>query len=183
MLAVDELIRAQEDTDQPGAVFRALDRVLAEEPGHILFTVLVQGTTLGSLIRRLHVDSTAQLPDGHLDATMARVVVNEAGLAALERLVTPESGALRHPRLVDEYRRRVRATSRDRDEREALGAEKAEHFAAALLAVRTGRSALIGLHRENRIHSSVLRTLEAEIDLEELHLKRLAGLATAHGAA
>ncbi len=163
--------------------FPGRDAILVAAFVVILFTVLVQGTTLGSLIRRLRVDSTAHLPDGHLDATMARVVVNEAGLAALERLVTPESGALRHPRLVDEYRRRVRATSRDRDEREALGAEKAEHFAAALLAVRTGRSALIGLHRENRIHSSVLRTLEAEIDLEELHLKRLAGLATAHGAA
>jgi len=29
----------------------------------------------------------------------------------------------------------------------------------------------------------VLRTLEGEIDLEELHLKRLAGAPAAHGAA
>lgn len=41
MLAVDEMIRAQADVDQPGATFRTLDRVLAADPGHILFTVLV----------------------------------------------------------------------------------------------------------------------------------------------
>jgi CPA1 family monovalent cation:H+ antiporter len=64
-----------------------------------------------------------------------------------------------------------------------MDAEKTEHFAAALLAVRSGRSALIGLHRENRIHSSVLRALEGEIDLEELHLKRLAGQTLGHAAA
>ena len=103
------------------------------------------------------------------------------GSPRLEGLVSPETGALQHPRLVEEYRRRVRATSRDRDERAALEAEKTEHFAAALLAVRSGRSALIALHRENRIHSSVLRQLETEIDLEELHLKRLAGTAPAQG--
>jgi monovalent cation/hydrogen antiporter len=161
--------------------FPGRDAILIAAFAVILFTVLVQGTTLGPLIRRLHLDPAAPLPDGHLDAAMARVVVNEAGLAALEGLVFSETGTLRHPRLVEEYRRRVRASSRDRDERAALEAEKIEHFAAALLAVRSGRSALIGLHRENRIHSSVLRQLETEIDLEELHLKRLAGTAPAHG--
>lgn len=161
--------------------FPGRDAILVAAFVVILFTVLVQGTTLGPLIRRLRLDPVAHLPDGHLDAPMARVVVNEAGLAALEGLVFPETGALQHPRLVEEYRHRVRASSRDRDERTALEAEKNEHFAAALLAVRSGRSALIDLHRQNRVHSSVLRQLETEIDLEELHLKRLAGTAPAHG--
>jgi CPA1 family monovalent cation:H+ antiporter len=161
--------------------FPGRDAILVAAFAVILFTVLVQGTTLGPLIRSLRLDPAAHLPDGHLDAPMARVVVNEAGLAALEGLVFPETGALQHPRLVEEYRRRVRASSRDRDERTALEAEKTEHFAAALLAVRSGRSALIDLHRQDRIHSSVLRQLETEIDLEELHLKRLAGTAPAHG--
>ncbi|SFT06861.1 Na+/H+ antiporter [Methylobacterium sp. yr668] len=161
--------------------FPGRDAILVAAFAVILFTVLVQGTTLGPLIRSLRLDPAAHLPEGHLDAPMARVVVNEAGLAALQGLVFAETGALKHPRLVEEYRRRVRAASRDRDERAALEAEKTEHFAAALLAVRSGRSALIDLHRQNRIHSSVLRQLETEIDLEELHLKRLAGTAPAHG--
>ena len=41
MLPVEGLIAAQAETDQPGAVFRALDRALATQPGHILFTVLL----------------------------------------------------------------------------------------------------------------------------------------------
>ncbi|CAA2160741.1 Sodium, potassium, lithium and rubidium/H(+) antiporter [Methylobacterium brachiatum] len=163
--------------------FPGRDPILVAAFAVILFTVLIQGTTLGPLIRRLRLDPHQSLPEGHLDAAMARVVMNQAGLAALERLVSPGSGALQHPRLVEDYRRRVRASSRDRDERGALAAEKTEHFAAALLAVRSGRSALITLHRDNRIHSSVLRALEGEIDLEELYLKRLAGEAPAHGAA
>lgn len=34
---------------------------------------------------------------------------------------------------------------------------------------------LIRLHRDHRIHVSVPRTLESELDLEELRLKRLIG--------
>jgi hypothetical protein len=41
MQAVEALIEAQADADQPGAVFRALDRAFAADPGHILFTVLL----------------------------------------------------------------------------------------------------------------------------------------------
>lgn len=41
MHAVEDLIRAQAERDQPAAVFRALDQALAAEPGHILFTVLL----------------------------------------------------------------------------------------------------------------------------------------------
>ncbi len=114
----------------------------------ILFTVLVQGTTLGPLIRRLALDAKTRLPDGHLDANMARVAVNEAGLASLETMLEPETGTHRHPVLVEQYRRRVWATSRLRDDRSVAEVERDAHMTAALGAIRAGRSALIGLHRE-----------------------------------
>jgi hypothetical protein len=41
MESADLVVAAQAEPDQPGAVFRALDRALATEPGHILFTVLL----------------------------------------------------------------------------------------------------------------------------------------------
>ena len=41
MPAADDIIAAHADPDQPGATFRALDRALADTPGHILFTILV----------------------------------------------------------------------------------------------------------------------------------------------
>lgn len=161
--------------------FPGRDPILLAAFAVILFTVLVQGTTLGPLIRRLHLDGSTALPDGHLDATMARVVVNEAGLSALETLRVPETGAQRHPVLVEQYRRRVWATSQLRDERPAAEVERDAHFVAALGAVQAERAALIGLHRQGRVHSSVLRTIEAELDLEELHLRRVAGEPAGHG--
>lgn len=161
--------------------FPGRDPILLAAFAVILFTVLVQGTTLGPLIRRLRLDSGTGLPDGHLDASMARVAVNEAGLSVLETLLVPETGAQRHPVLVEQYRRRVWATSRLRDARPAAEVERDAHFVAALGAVGAGRAALIALHREGRIHSSVLRTIEAELDLEELHLRRLAGEQAGHG--
>ena len=161
--------------------FPGRDPILLAAFAVILFTVLVQGTTLGPLIRRLRLDARTSLPDGHLDASMARVAVNEAGLASLESLRAPGTGEHRHPRLVDQYRRRVWATSRLRDERPVAEVERDAHMEAALGAVRAGRAALAGLHREGRIHGSVLRTIEAELDLEELHLRRLSGEAAGHG--
>jgi hypothetical protein len=41
----DQVLKAHTDPDQPGATFRAIDAVLAEAPGHILFTVLVHHPT------------------------------------------------------------------------------------------------------------------------------------------
>jgi hypothetical protein len=45
MHAAEALIAAQADADQPGAMFRALDRAFATDPGHILFTVLLHHPT------------------------------------------------------------------------------------------------------------------------------------------
>ncbi len=41
MTAIDRLIAAHRDPDQPQATFRALDAALAEAPGTILFTILI----------------------------------------------------------------------------------------------------------------------------------------------
>ncbi|WP_071000375.1 Na+/H+ antiporter [Methylobacterium sp. C1] len=157
-------------TDFPGH-----DPILVASFAVILFTVLVQGTTLGPLIRAFRLDPPGEPSDGQLDEPMARVVMNQAGLAALEGMSDEGSDLARHTRLLEEYRHRVRATTRVRDERGAVDAERAAHFAAALAAVRAGRDALIALHRENRIHASVLRTLEIELDQEQIRLEHLDG--------
>jgi hypothetical protein len=39
--ALDDVILAHAAPDQPSATFRALDKALAAQPGHILFTILV----------------------------------------------------------------------------------------------------------------------------------------------
>jgi GAF domain-containing protein len=43
---IDTILAAHADADQPGATFRAIDAALAQEPGHILFTILVHHPAL-----------------------------------------------------------------------------------------------------------------------------------------
>ena len=45
---------------------------------------------------------------------------------------------------------------------------------ASLRAVASARDELIRLHRARRVHDTVLRTIEGELDLEELRLMRAA---------
>jgi len=42
----DAILAAHADREQPDATFRAIDAALAQEPGHILFTVLVHHAAL-----------------------------------------------------------------------------------------------------------------------------------------
>lgn len=57
-----------------------------------------------------------------------------------------------------------------------MSAERRDHFAAALEAVRNGRVELIRLRDDKQIHDSVLHNIETELDLEELRLRRLAAI-------
>jgi hypothetical protein len=43
---IEAILTAHADLEQPGTTFRAIDAVLASEPGHILFTVLVHHPAL-----------------------------------------------------------------------------------------------------------------------------------------
>ena len=140
----------------------------------ILVTVLVQGMTLGPLIKALKLPPETGPIRDTLGEAHARAMVSEAALKALEALTVAETGQLEHPRLVEEYRVRVRATARARDEGEALVSERQKHFSAALHAVSHARAELIKLHRSGRIHDSVLHSIETDLDLEELRLRRYA---------
>ena len=141
----------------------------------ILFTVLVQGTTLAPLIVALKLTRNPAGEGALMNVNETRIAVTEAGLAALEVILVAETGEIMHPRLIDMYQRKIRAMSRLRDEgREAIETERTDHFAAALGALTTSRATLIRLHRERKIHDSVLRTIEGELDLEELRLMRAA---------
>ena len=153
--------------------FPGRDAILFASFVVILFTVLVQGVTLGPLIKLLGVTAQPQADADILDLNAARIAVAEAALVSLEA-ITAETGEAMHPRLIDGYRRRIRAMSRLRDEGETLEMERSDHFVAALGAVASGRGALIRLHRERKIHDTVLRAIEGELDLEELRLMRAA---------
>ena len=155
--------------------FPGRDAILFASFVVILFTVLVQGTTLGPLILAMGLTRRASAEGTFLNANEARIAVHEAGLASLQAILVAESGDVMHPRLIDMYQRKIRAMSRLRDEGlEAIETERTDHFAAAIGALTKSRDALITLHRERKIHDSVLRAIEGELDLEELRLMRAA---------
>ena len=155
--------------------FPGRDKVLLATFGVILATVLVQGITLGPLIKALKLDADMMI-DVPIDEARARLAVAGASLRAIEAIEGVEPGAILHPQLVEEYRSRVSAVTRLTVEGEVFAQVGRDHFSAALVAVAAGRAELIRLHRDSQIHATTLDVLEQDLDLEELRLMRMATL-------
>ncbi|WP_043838780.1 Na+/H+ antiporter [Muricoccus aerilatus] len=133
----------------------------------ILVTVLIQGTTLGLVIRLagLQEDERSKPP---LDLTAAEAILAKAQFTEVERMAYSPDGSLLHPRLLDSYRRRMTVSTEfsgsegDRDQ------EIAAHYGIILAAVAAGRAELVRLHRTHQIDDETLHDLERDLDLEEL---------------
>ena len=144
------------------------DLILAAAFAVILVTVMVQGTTIGPLIRLLRLqaveaESGRQLGHEHAMARMAA-----AQFAVVERLSQQPDGSQKHPRLLEQYGYRARLTERYSSEAGARAAARKEHFEVVLAAIAAGRAEIVRLHRSGMIHDEVLRTLESDLDLQEL---------------
>ncbi|PZQ65100.1 MAG: Na+/H+ antiporter [Phenylobacterium zucineum] len=131
----------------------------------ILITVVVQGSSLGWLIRL--VEPRDLDPPAQMDLASAEAAIARAKRVAVEANAYGPDGELKHPRLLEEYRKRDAATERYAREVEALMPGIREHFDVILTAVAAGRAELIRLHREGLIEDEVLHDLERDLDLEE----------------
>ena len=145
----------------------------------ILVTVLGQGATLGPLIRAMQLPRSG-LPIGSDGTPMlseidARVRVADAQLAAVQALAHDETGAVLHPRLLEQYEYRQAVIRRVQESAGGIPGARAAHFDLIVAAVAAGRAELLRLHRSGAIHDSVLRTLESELDFEELGARRRRG--------
>ncbi len=139
----------------------------------ILGTVVVQGPTLGPLIRWLAVAGDAPEADAAGEFA-ARAAMAAASLLVIEASLTdPLMGGVALD-VAPEYRKRAEALGRSaigaaaRAERQALLSLRLDASAAA-------RAELLRLHRAGDIHESVLRRLEHELDLEDLRIRRQRG--------
>jgi Na+/H+ antiporter len=156
--------------------FPGRDFILATTFAVILVTVLVQGATLGPLIRALRLGGfsvrtgTNMLPEDQARAQMAA-----AQLAEVERRSIQEDKTHRHPRLVEQYGYRARATARFSEAAGELIEHRREHFTVVLAAISAGRAEILRLHRTGTIHDSVLHALEHDLDLEEMTALRYLG--------
>ena len=133
----------------------------------ILVTVLVQGTTLGLVIRLagLREDERSKPP---LDLFGAEAAMLKAQFAEVERTAYSPDGSLLHPRLLDSYRRRATLSAESLGSPEDRDRNIAAHYDVILAAVAAGRAELVRLHRARQIDDETLHDLERDLDLEEL---------------
>jgi CPA1 family monovalent cation:H+ antiporter len=133
----------------------------------ILVTVLVQGTSLGWLIRRaMPAEDPASLPP--LDLQAAEKAMFQAQLAAVQREAHDADGQLVHPQLLRRYQARATAGETFDGTAEERTAAIHGHFNVIISAVEAGRAELVRLHRAGSIDDETLHDLEHDLDLEEL---------------
>ncbi|WP_442678593.1 Na+/H+ antiporter [Sphingomonas sp. ASY06-1R] len=149
------------------ANFPQRDFMLLAAFGVILVTVLVQGSTLGILIRWLGVRRSED-DEPPMTLTAAENAMMRAQLKAVERLAHDADGNLIHPQLLHRYTARatVGESFSGTDEQRTMAI--ASHFNVIIGAVAAGREELVRLHRTHQIDNETLRSLELDLDLEEL---------------
>jgi len=136
-------------------------------------TVMIQGPTLGPLIRWLRVGSMAAETDDP-DELLARAAMASAALASIEATLTdPLIGGVAQD-LVAEYRTRVAGLGSSPTSG-AARAERAAKLSLRLDASAAARAELLRLHRAGDIHDEILRRLEHDLDLEEIRMRRQRG--------
>jgi len=136
-------------------------------------TVMLQGPTLGPMIRLLKV-GTSGLEADDPDELLARAAMAAAALASIEAtLEDPLIGAVAMD-IVDEYRKRSAGLASS-PAGAAARAERAAKLSLRLQASSAARTELLRLYRAGDIHDEVLRKLEQDLDLEELRIRRQRG--------
>jgi CPA1 family monovalent cation:H+ antiporter len=133
----------------------------------ILVTVLVQGTTLGALIRWLKPPEEGSRV-APLGMSQAEVAMARAQMKIIEERAYAADGKLLHPQLLERYRRRAKISERYAADEEHHEPLLQAHFDLVLEAVAVARAELVRLHRESLIDDHVLHELERDLDLEEM---------------
>ncbi|PZU09648.1 Na+/H+ antiporter [Sphingomonas sp.] len=143
------------------------DFMLLAAFGVILVTVVVQGSTLGLVIRWTGVRQTeADAPA--MGMIEAEISMMKAQLRVVEKLARAPDGTIIHPRLLEQYTRRATVAEEYAGTPEERSTAVAEHFDLILAAVAAGREELVRLHRAHEIDDETLHSLERDLDLEEL---------------
>lgn len=133
----------------------------------ILVTVLLQGTTLGFVIRRLR-PPEAGSHVATLTLADAQAALAEVQAKLVEQRATGPDGVLLHSELLESYRRRASRIKGYSEDQEAHRLKRQAHLDLKLEAIAAARTELLRLHRSGQIDDHVLYELERNLDLEEL---------------
>lgn len=147
--------------------FPGRDFILVTAFAVIIGTVLIQGTTLGAVIRLVNL-SEDEADRARMTMSEAEAAMAKAQLSVVETHARDADGNIVHPRLLDRYQRQASiSASYAGQEAEMAGALHA-HFDLVLKANAAGRRELLRLHRSGDIDEKTLHELERDLDLEEL---------------
>ena len=141
----------------------------------ILATLVLQGTTLEWLIRRLGVEEPA--PEGGIDPDEAegRRLMATAALEEIERRAQdPLEGATARD-MLPEFHDRAEHLHRVATHDAAAAAEREARRSLRLAALEAARTKLIAHARAGHLHADTLQKLEQELDLEELRVRAVLG--------
>ena len=142
----------------------------------ILVTLLIQGGTLGVVIRglklTLRVDRDAAPVYAHVRAAIAAVALR----VIEEHTTDPLDGAIAAD-MVREFRDRAGWLVRVHENAGAARAEQAARFALRREALDASRTELLRMYRSREIGDDALSVLEQELDLEDVKLRSQIGFA------
>lgn len=142
----------------------------------ILATLVVQGTSLEWVIRRLGVEEPRRASMS-VEEAAARTLIAHASLREMQRRAEDVLAGAIAQDLLPEYRDRVRLL--DGVNQGAIAAERSARLEHRLAALRAGRERLLRHRTEDGLDEELMTRLTDELDLEELRLRRLLGAADA----
>ena len=147
--------------DMPGR-----DLILISAFAVIFVTVIVQGSSLGWLIRVVRPVDTDPPPETNM--AQAELVIARAKYDVIHDFAVGPDGAVLHPQMLEFQTRRLTFMERYVQDAQTELEDMQPQFDAVIDCISAGRAALIDLHRKGRIEDDVLRSLERDLDVEEL---------------
>lgn len=139
----------------------------------VVFTVVVQGLTLPTLIRRLGVVDDGKEEES--EEQSARIGAADAALAALDRLRDEDwtrDDSVERLRRRYEFRRRRLATLRgELDDHDGIVDRSLAYQRLVHRVIAAQRGALVEMRNEGAISAEVMRRVERDLDLEETLLE------------
>ena len=143
----------------------------------ILATLVLQGTTLGPLIRRLNLsegEDESATPATTPEAIHARGEATVAAMAAVsEKVEDPEQAAMAEELLRD-LRKRAKRVDQMRQDAETGTQRTTMQLGLRLTAIEAARAKLLADHRDE-LESDDMSLLIAELDLEEQQIRLALG--------
>ena len=148
--------------------FPGRDFILVASFAVILGTVLIQGTSLGMIIRWMGL-VPPESDKARLTLSEAESRLMQSQLEFVQGIAYDGDGKLVHPMLLEQATRKAEAYARFVGQEDVMQPKVAAHFDLVLESIAASRVELIRLYRQGDIDEHTLGELQKNLDLQELN--------------